>query len=114
MLPVRTPAEETKNTRIATGCAVAFGSAFVLSGLYFVYLALTVEADPDDRMGYYFALLMGTFFTIGGSVMLYNIRREYADLQVASELQAAAPRRPWMWRPDWAAGYSVEVLRKGH
>jgi hypothetical protein len=114
MLPVRTPAEETKHTRIATGCAVVFGSTFVLSGLFFMYLALTAEADPDDRMGYYFALLMGTFFTIGGSVMLYNIRREYADLQVAAELQAAAPGRPWMWRSDWAAGYSVEVLRKGH
>jgi len=111
---VRTPAEKTKHTRIATGCAVVFGSAFILSGLSFIYLALTAEADPDDRMAYYFALLMGTFFTIGGSVMLYNIRREYGDLQVVSSLQSAAPGRPWMWRPDWAAGYSVEVLRKGH
>ena len=115
MSPVRrTPAEETKHTRIATGCAVVYASAFVLSGLFFVYLALTAEADPDDRMAYYFALLMGTFFTIGGSVWLYNIRREYGDLQVVASLQAAAPGQPWMWRPDWAAGYSVEVLRQGH
>ena len=114
MGPVRTPAEETKHTRIATGCAVVYGSAFVLSGILFIYLALTAEADPDDRMAYYFTLLMGTFFTIGGSVKLYNIRREYRDLQVASELQSAAPGQPWMWRPDWAAGYSVEVLREGH
>jgi hypothetical protein len=111
---VRTPAETTQTTRIATGCAVVYGSTFVLSGLFFIYLALTGEADPDDRMAYYFALLMGSFFTIGGSVMLYNIRREYADLQVASKLQSAAPGRPWMWRSDWAAGYSVEVLREGH
>lgn len=115
MSPVRrTPAEEKKLTRIATGCAVVFASAFVLSGLFFIYLALTAAADPDDRMGYYFALLMGTFFTIGGSVWLYNIRGEYRDLQVVSSLQSAAPDRPWMWRSDWAAGYSVEVLRKGH
>lgn len=114
MSEVRTPAEERKHTRIATGCAVVYGSAFVLSGIFFISLALTAEADPDDRMGYYFALLMGSFFTIGGSVMLYNIRREYGDLQVASRLQSAAPGRPWMWRPDWAAGYSVEALREGH
>ena len=114
MLPVRTPAEERKHTRIATGCAVVFASVFLLSGIFFMYLALTAEADPDDRMAYYFALLMGSFFTIGGSVWLYNIRREYRDLQVASELQSAAPGRPWMWRPDWAAGYSVEALREGH
>ncbi|HET8799287.1 MAG TPA: hypothetical protein VFO89_16480, partial [Thermoanaerobaculia bacterium] len=93
---------------------MVYGSAFVVSGLFFIYLALTAEADPDDRMGYYFALLMGSFFTIGGSVMLYNIRREYGDLQVESKLQSAAPGRPWMWRSDWAAGYSVEVLREGH
>jgi hypothetical protein len=114
MSPVRTPSEETKHTVIAAGCAVVYGSVFVLSGLSFIYLALTTEADPDDRMGYYFVLLMGSFFTIGGSVMLYNIRREYADLQVASELQSASPGQPWMWRSDWAAGYSVEVLREGH
>lgn len=65
-------------------------------------------------MGYYFALLMGSFFTIGGSVMLYNIRREYGDMHVVSELQSAAPGRPWMWRSDWAAGSSAEVLREGH
>jgi hypothetical protein len=115
MSPVRrTRAEKAKHTRIAAGCAVVYGSAFLLSGLFFIYLALTAEADPDDRMGYYFAVLMGSFFTIGGSVMLYNIRREYGDLQVVSELQSAAPGRPWMWRSDWAAGYSVEVLREGH
>jgi len=110
----RTSAEDTKLTRIAAGCAVVFGSVFVLSGLFFVYLALTAEADPDDRMAYYFTLLMGTFFTIGGSVMLFNIRREYGDLQVVAGLQSAAPRQPWMWKPDWAAGYAVEVLRKRH
>jgi len=115
MAPVRrTRAEKAKLTRVATGCAVVFGSAFVFSGLFFIYLALTAGAGPDDRMAYYFALLMGTFFTIGGSVMLYNIRREFRDLQVAAELQSAAPGRPWMWRSDWAAGYSVEVLREGH
>lgn len=114
MWPKRTPAEETKITRIATGCAVAYGSAFVLSGLIFLYFALTVGADPDDRMAYYFTLLMGLFFTIGGSMRLYNIRREYRDLQVAAGLKSAAPGRPWMWRPDWAAGYSVEVLRERH
>jgi hypothetical protein len=114
MSPVRTRAEKTKLARIAAGCAVIYASAFVLSGLFFIYLALTAEADPDDRMGYYFALLMGSFFTIGGSVMLYNIRREYRDDQVASELQSKTPGRPWMWRSDWAAGYSVEVLREGH
>lgn len=114
MPPARTRAEKTKHTRIATGCAVVYGSAFLVSGLFFMYLALTAEADPDDRMAYYFALLMGSFFTIGGSVMLYNIRREYRDLQVAAELQAAAPGRPWMWRSDWAAGSSVEVLRERH
>ena len=114
MSPARSRAEKTKHTRIATGCAVVYASAFILSGLFFIYLAWTAEADPDDRMGYYFALLMGTFFTIGGSVMLYNIRREYGDLQVASELQAAAPGRPWMWRSDWAAGYAVETLRERH
>ncbi len=115
MSPVRrTAAEKARHTRIATGCAVVYGSAFVLSGLFFIYLALTAEPDADDRMGYYFALLMGTFFTIGGSVMLFNIRREYGDLQVVSGLQSAAPGRPWMWRSDWAAGYSVEVLREGH
>ena len=103
------PAEKTKHTRIAAGCAVVYASAFLVSGLFFIYLALTAEADPDDRMGYYFALLMGSFFTIGGSVMLYNIRREYGDLRVASKLQSAAPNKPWMWRSDWAAGYSVEV-----
>ena len=110
----RTRAEETKLTRIAAGCAVVYGSAFLLSGLFFIYMALTVGPHPDDRMGFYFALLMGSFFTIGGSVMLYNIRNEYVDLQVASHLQQAAPGRPWMWRPDWAAGYSVETLRQGH
>jgi hypothetical protein len=110
----RTPEEEAKHTRIAAGCAVVYGSAFLLSGLFFIYLALTAEADPDDRMGYYFALLMGSFFTIGGAVTLFNIRREYGDLLMASELQSAAPGRPWMWRSDWAAGYSVEVLRQGH
>jgi hypothetical protein len=114
MPPVRTSAEKRNITRISTGCAVVYGSAFLLSGLFFLYLALTAEGDPDDRMGYYFALLMGSFFTIGGSVMLYNIRREYGDLQVAAELQSAAPGRPWMWRSDWAAGYSVEALREGH
>lgn len=114
MSAARTSAEETRTTRIAAGCAVIYGSAYVLSGLVFIYLALTAEADPDDRMAYYFALLMGSFFAIGGSVMLYNIRREYRDLQVASELQSAAPGRPWMWRSDWAAGYSVEALRAGH
>src|ERR1044071_2215478 len=115
MSPVRRSAAEKKNiTRIATGCAVVYGSGFLVSGLFFIYLALTAEADPDDRMGYSFALLMGAFFTIGGSVMLFNIRREYGDLQVASELESAAPGRPWMWRSDWAAGYSVEVLRERH
>jgi hypothetical protein len=115
MSPVRRSAAEKKNiNRIATGCAVVYGSVFLVSGLFFIYLALTAEADPDDRMGYYFALLMGSFFTIGGSVMLFNIRREYGDLQVVSKLQSAAPGRPWMWRSDWAAGYSVEVLREKH
>lgn len=115
MSPVRrTATEKAKLARIAAGCAVVYGSAFLLSGLFFIYLALTAEADPDDRMGYYFALLMGSFFTIGGAVMLYNIRREYGDLRVASGLQEAAPGRPWMWRSDWAAGTSVEVLREGH
>lgn len=93
---------------------MVYGSAFVLCGLFFIYLAVTAAPDRDDRMGYYFALLIGSFFTIGGSVMLYNIRREYGDLRVASDLQSAAPGRPWMWRPDWAAGHSVEVLREGH
>ena len=115
MSPVRrTPEEKATTTRIATGCAVVYGSAFLLSGLFFIYLALTAEPDPDDRMAYSFALLMGSFFTIGGSVMLYNIRREYGSLAVTSKLQSAAPGRPWMWRSDWAAGYSVEALREGH
>ena len=114
MPQVRTPEEEARHTRIATGCAVVYGSAFVLSGLFFIYVALTADADPDDRMGYYFALLMGSFFTIGGSAKLYNIRNEYRDLQVAAKLRSAAPGKPWMWRPDWAAGYSVETLRQRH
>lgn len=114
MWPVRTSAERASTTRIATGCAVVWGSGFLLCGLFFIYLALTAKADPDDRMAYYFALLMGSFFTIGGAVMLYSIRREYGDLRVASELESAAPGRPWLWRSDWVAGYSVEKLREGH
>ncbi len=114
MSPVRTSAERASTTRIATGCAVVWGSGFLLCGLFFIYLALTAKADPDDRMAYYFALLMGSFFAIGGAVMLDNIRREYGDLRVASELESAAPGRPWLWRSDWVAGYSVEKLREGH
>lgn len=114
MPSVRTLAEKAKIARIAAGCAVVYASGFLFSGLFFIYLALTREPDPPDRMAYYFALLMGTFFTIGGSVMLYNIRREYGDEQVGAKLQSAAPGKPWMWRSDWAAGYSVEVLRDHH
>lgn len=110
----RTRAEEKKLNRIAGGCAVVYGSAFLFSGLFFIYLALTTAADPDDRMAYYFTLLMGSFFAIGGSVMLYNIRREYAEHQAVADRQSVAPGKPWLWRSDWAAGYSAEVLRKGH
>jgi hypothetical protein len=83
--------------RVAYGCAIAFGLAFVVAGL----VVLRQGVEQHDASGTT-QIIIGGVFTLVGLLLLIGILYGASRLRQTSDLKARYPGQPWMWRDDWA------------
>ena len=94
------PTSSTDNS----GCLIPFGSLFALSGFAVLVDAL-VSRKPDASQTWPQLYISLTFLISGLGLVAFG-RSTRKAARAAKALAAQNPEKPWLWRDDWAQGYS--------
>ena len=80
---------------------IAFGLPFLGMGLFAAFSFL--NAKNQSGAGKYAAAVFAFTFALIGGGLIFGAIYGYGKQKKQSQIEAAYPTSPWLWRPDWAS-----------